>query len=208
MISKSLFLSYILPFTLSQEGGYSNNRYDSGGETYRGISRVKNPTWSGWQIVDRFKPLKRNQVIEELEGSVKEFYYTNYFLAPSFNSLNSKKVALSLFDFHVNGGLSLAWLKSEIKRRFGKTFKNNTELFCYINTLNENYVSKLILDKRKSYFDNLSKSSKYARFGVGWNKRLIALKAYLNIAYIATGGAIILVIIFYLIFRRFKNGTI
>lgn len=41
--------------TMGNEGGYSNNPKDSGGETYRGISRKHHPSWDGWKIIDGFK---------------------------------------------------------------------------------------------------------------------------------------------------------
>jgi lysozyme family protein len=37
------------------EGGYANSIADSGGETFRGISRVYQPGWEGWPIVDSIK---------------------------------------------------------------------------------------------------------------------------------------------------------
>jgi lysozyme family protein len=40
----------IIEFTLRNEGYYVNDKDDSGGETYRGISRVNFPKWAGWAI--------------------------------------------------------------------------------------------------------------------------------------------------------------
>ena len=40
---------------LIKEGGYVHDSDDSGGETYRGISRRYNPTWEGWDIIDTYK---------------------------------------------------------------------------------------------------------------------------------------------------------
>jgi lysozyme family protein len=37
------------------EGGYANSTKDSGGETFRGISRKTNPSWPGWPTVDKAK---------------------------------------------------------------------------------------------------------------------------------------------------------
>jgi len=55
------------------EGGYSNRPVDRGGETYRGVSRVYNPDWLGWPIIDKAKAspdfpqrLANDQVLDSL----------------------------------------------------------------------------------------------------------------------------------------------
>jgi lysozyme family protein len=44
-----------LKHVLSFEGGYANSLTDAGGETFRGISRVSNPDWAGWAVIDSVK---------------------------------------------------------------------------------------------------------------------------------------------------------
>lgn len=44
------------PRLLDIEGGYVNNPNDKGGETLFGISRVYNPQWDGWRLVDSLRP--------------------------------------------------------------------------------------------------------------------------------------------------------
>ena len=51
-------MSYFLDaysITLQHEGGYGNDPDDVGGETYKGISRVYNPSWKGWGLIDDYK---------------------------------------------------------------------------------------------------------------------------------------------------------
>ena len=50
----SQFLS-ALAFTLSEEGGYANVAGDTGGETYRGISRNNFSSWEGWPVIDSMR---------------------------------------------------------------------------------------------------------------------------------------------------------
>ena len=38
--------------TMGMEGGYANDPQDVGGETFMGVSRVYNPGWYGWTIID------------------------------------------------------------------------------------------------------------------------------------------------------------
>lgn len=92
-------------FTSEQEGGYANNPADRGGETYAGISRVHNPTWPGWRIVDRHKPLNWNERIwdQELIGMVEGFYQDRFNRIKA-DQLNSQAIANLFFDFHVHSG--------------------------------------------------------------------------------------------------------
>ncbi len=43
-----------LIFTSSAEGAFANRKADKGGITYKGISRVYNPKWIGWNIINRY----------------------------------------------------------------------------------------------------------------------------------------------------------
>lgn len=71
---------------IGSEGGYSNNKNDKGGETYKGISRVYNPNWEGWELIDRLKNSYPSidafkealNSSEELEKMVQKFYYEKY----------------------------------------------------------------------------------------------------------------------------------
>lgn len=87
------------------EGGYSNNPNDSGGETYRGISRNNWPTWTGWTSIDMYKEepgfpegLDRDGV---LQGQVVSFYQKNFW---QYDGLNDQDIAWKVFDLSVNVG--------------------------------------------------------------------------------------------------------
>lgn len=91
---------------IRHEGGYANDPNDLGGETYRGISRKYNPTWAGWQIVDKVKserPIKTNEVINEvnLKVLVKQLYKQKYWDRVYGDRIKSQEVANIFFDFFV-----------------------------------------------------------------------------------------------------------
>lgn len=88
------------------EGGYVNDPQDAGGETYCGITRKNFPHWEGWVIVDRYKPLKYNQIIADklLEDMVDTFYYKTKWCAVYGDKINSQQVAYMLMDWYVNSG--------------------------------------------------------------------------------------------------------
>lgn len=91
--------------TLIWEGKYANNPSDSGGETYRGISRMNWPNWNGWNYVD----IERSdphfpQCLDlnlGLQGNVIDFYRQNYW---QYDGINSQAVANKIFDLSVNVG--------------------------------------------------------------------------------------------------------
>jgi len=112
--------------TSSNEGGYSNNSSDSGGETYRGIARKWHPDWKGWTRIDAIKQrlsitntldcdngTRRKlesalEADEELSTLVQEFYKQNYWDTLNLDNEVSQQVANKLFDVAVNMGLATA----------------------------------------------------------------------------------------------------
>lgn len=89
------------------EGLYSNDLDDSGGETFKGISRKKNPYWEGWKTVDSLKSNGTFPEILETSGvlmtSVKRFYKTNYFDVFRGDTL-PEDLAIEMYDTAVNQG--------------------------------------------------------------------------------------------------------
>lgn len=102
-----------LPFTLAQEGGYANDPDDSGGETWRGISRRNWEQWDGWPIIDNAKAMmndsNRDHIFkmlaasEELQDRVERFYRAEFW-PDTYDQIVSQEVATKLFDWGVNMG--------------------------------------------------------------------------------------------------------
>lgn len=102
-----------LRHTLQFEGGYANDPDDSGGETFRGISRVNWPRWNGWKMIDRAKargaatPKLINAAFArdpEMEQMVAVFYQ-RHFWRP-FEALEADdRITAKLFDTAVNVGV-------------------------------------------------------------------------------------------------------
>lgn len=103
-----------LAFTLTEEGGWCHVVGDSGGETYRGISRVNHPTWFGWLIIDSLRSApdfpedihgmnQRFASSPELQDAVVKFYRTNFW-SPLYAAIQDQAVATKVFDLGVNEG--------------------------------------------------------------------------------------------------------
>jgi len=90
------------------EGVYSNDSNDPGGETWKGISRVYNPKWNGWVIIDGNKMndnfiniLKESELLEELVKTLYKEKYWNIFMG---DYVECQYIADELFDISVNIG--------------------------------------------------------------------------------------------------------
>jgi hypothetical protein len=121
-----LLLSIMADFTTyfhilcANEGGYCNSPSDSGGETYRGIARNKNPQWDGWPLVDAIKQrlyggglvpeadwltLSHTLIMDAAVGDrVLAFYKPEYWDTLDLDQLTSQSVADQVADHGVNAG--------------------------------------------------------------------------------------------------------
>jgi len=98
--------------TMSHEGGYVHDPDDAGGETYKGIARVYNGKWFGWEIIDEYKgepnfPTNLNQSTR-LQNEVEDFYKKKYWDVNKLDDVDSQDVAEEMFDTGVNMGTGRA----------------------------------------------------------------------------------------------------
>lgn len=95
---------------LSHEGGYSNDPDDSGGETYKGISRAHHKNWSGWSRIDKYKGkpdfLSIIDKDDLLQNEIEEFYRSNFWSPLNADQISNQTIANSIFDFGVNAGIA------------------------------------------------------------------------------------------------------
>lgn len=89
-----------LAFVLSWEGGHSNDPDDAGGETYKGISRNKNPQWAGWAFVDK-------KDFNGADNLVRSFYAKEYWYGAGCDTMDGIS-AFIVFDTAVNMGVARA----------------------------------------------------------------------------------------------------
>lgn len=97
--------------TNKNEGGYANDKDDSGGETYKGVARNSWPNWLGWKIIDAAKSnkdfpkcLNENN---ELQQFIEKFYRENFWNKIQGDNL-PQDVANELYDTAVNAGVEKA----------------------------------------------------------------------------------------------------
>ena len=83
----------IFDYLLKVEGGYSNDKYDAGGETKYGITEE-----------DARKYGYKGRMRDLQLGIAKDIYNKNYYHKNGLDTLKSDKIALSVCDFIVNSG--------------------------------------------------------------------------------------------------------
>lgn len=98
--------------TMGHEGGYANDAHDVGGETYRGISRTYNPSWSGWKTIDKWKAGglssdERDVYLKELVPAFYRQMYWDRFQGDKIAPM-APDIAVELFDTAVNMGVTRA----------------------------------------------------------------------------------------------------
>lgn len=99
---------------LNNEGIYSNDPDDAGGETYKGISRKANPNWDGWISIDAIKkshPTTFKSILKktpELEKKVQDLYKDKYWDCFELDDVPNQLVAEQMFDTAVNQGQTAA----------------------------------------------------------------------------------------------------
>lgn len=99
---------------LNNEGIYSNDPDDAGGETYKGISRKANPNWDGWISIDAIKkahPTTFKDILKktpELEKKVQDLYKDKYWDCFELDDVPNQLVAEQMFDTAVNQGQTAA----------------------------------------------------------------------------------------------------
>lgn len=100
---------------LKTEGSYVCDSDDSGGETYKGISRRYNLHWDGWTIIDEYKRRYKGKslskvldVDDRLQDMVRELYKTKYWDIFELDDIPSQNIAYQMFDTCVNCGQAAA----------------------------------------------------------------------------------------------------
>lgn len=74
----------IISRSLVYEGGFVDNKFDTGGMTYMGVSRKNFPNWEGWKKIDAIlkkRRIKKGEIINDsaLTECVMKFYEQNFF---------------------------------------------------------------------------------------------------------------------------------
>lgn len=163
--------------TLLFEGGYSNRPNDSGGETYRGISRKNFPKWEGWTTIDAVKngggimlPLElRLDKDAALLASVITFYRQNFWAE---DAVTDQPTANKVFDLSVNVGKVHAFKITQIAAGIKADGVWGPKTLAAINSHPDGSLVPLIRIGAENYHRSILISHpEDAEFLAGWLRR-------------------------------------
>ncbi len=183
--------------TMHEEGLYSNDPLDPGGETFKGISRKYHPSWHGWCSIDAMRRESDNfpdclKDDEELELCVQEFYKEQFWNVFLGDNLAPQVLADELFDTAVNMGsiraISFLQTALNVMNRNGELYPDIVvdglfgevtlgSLVKYFYRDHVNILLKIMnILQGMHYLENMNKSPTQERFARGWLKRVKFIK--------------------------------
>lgn len=185
--------------TMGHEGGYVDDPKDAGGETYKGVSRRFNPSWRGWESIDRQKDKadfpKCLDKDKDLQIEVQNFYKQHYwdkFLGDEIPS-KGNEIAREMFDTGVNMGIGRAvkFLQQGLNllNRNGKSYKDIVvdggfgpatlgTLKKYLSKDKPEHLLKIMnILQGNHYINYMTKSPIQERYARGWLSRVTIEKS-------------------------------
>ena len=160
---------------IRDEGGYvlHNVAGDTGGMTYAGIARNKNPNWPGWNLIDH--EALNNPL---LTGMVRNFYKVEFWDRIRGDEIANQVVAESVFNFGVNTGMGVAVKLAQLivgATPDGAVGEKTVEKFSNVEP--EAFKKAYALAKITRYADICNKNRSQSKFLLGWlNRTLKGLK--------------------------------
>ena len=158
---------------MKDEGGYvlHDVEGDTGGMTYAGIARNKNPQWDGWALIDR----------KDFGGAtplVREFYKREFWEKMRGDEIGSQEIASSIFNFGVNAGMSMAVKIAQIVVNATPDGGMGAKTLELLNQQNGgDFRKSYALAKIARYADICNKNRTQSKFLLGWiNRTLSGLK--------------------------------
>ena len=167
-----------LALVLRNEGGYVNDPDDAGGETYKGIARNRNPSWSGWIRVDVLKsgrgfPENLNSD-NALQAAVSELYEVKYWHRVQGDDIESQDVAQSIFDFAVNAGVVAS---SKLAQYVCGAIVDGVigqQTLGQLNAMSPAaFLTRFSLSKIARYVQICEKNPKMRKYFFGWTRRVL-----------------------------------
>jgi lysozyme family protein len=152
------------------EGGYrlTNIPGDRGGQTYAGISRTMNPSWPGWDYIDRGETPPTQMV--------RSFYRAGWWLPIRGDDIADQRVAASVFNFAVNtsayGEPKLAVKLAQLVVGVTPDGDLGPKTLAALNAFNpELFLARFALAKVARYAAICNKDRSQSRFLLGWLNR-------------------------------------
>lgn len=164
--------------TMKAEGGYVNDQDDLGGETYKGIARKYHSKWEGWSYIDTLKTLenfpKSIERKENIQDLVRNFYEVNFWDKINGDKIESQKIAESIFDFAVNGGVRTSCKIAQLTIGAKADGVIGEKTLLEINKTDEDlFIAQFALAKIARYAKLVEKRKENRKYFYGWVRRTL-----------------------------------
>ena len=165
--------------TMKSEGGYANNPRDTGGETYKGVSRKNHPDWKGWKIIDSVKatnPLSLNKALSqqvELQNNIRQFYLAEFWDINQTGQINDQQLADQVFDTAVLCGTGTAAKFLQTAAGVKVDLQIGPKTIAAVNEEDPKTIYNRYIELRKGYFLNIiARRPSQKVFQASWFSRL------------------------------------
>ncbi len=177
--------------TIKNEGLYSVDPDDMGGETFNGISRKNWPSWSGWSVVDGAKVNGKLRITPDFMNKIAplvfNFYKANFWDAVRGDGIPSQAIANELFDTAVNVSVHQATMflqaSLNIMNNRGKLWQDIKEdgkfgagtlssLQTAVKVRGEAMVYKVLNCYQGAFYINLMENKELNEKYIGWFNRV------------------------------------
>lgn len=156
---------------IKDEGGYvlHDVEGDTGGMTYAGIARNKNPHWQGWPYIDR------KELGGALTGLVREFYKQEFWDKMRGDEIREQEIANSIFNFGVNAGMGMAVKLAQLVVGATPDGGIGSKTIELLNQQNPtDFRKSYALTKIARYAEICNKNRTQSKFLLGWLNRTLA----------------------------------
>lgn len=175
-------MDFLIRMVLIHEGGYVKVTGDSGGKTYRGIASAFHPNWEGWEILKKYEPLKRNQIVDDtyLDELVFDVYKKNYYIPMKIDMINDLMISAHVFCHGVNAGNKAAIIL--LQKAINVIYGVNIAVDGKIGVITLKYANrtdrvidlgKELIRQRNNFYRNIVKNKpSQKKFLNGWLNRV------------------------------------
>lgn len=150
------------------EGGYMLHQVagDTGGMTYAGIARNKNPQWPGWAWIDRGETPPSQLV--------RDFYQAGWWEPIHGDQITDQSIAESIYSFATNAGLKTAVRLAQIVAGVTPDGSMGSKTVGAVNAIEPRlFLALYALARITRYRDIVTRDRTQARFLVGWINRTL-----------------------------------
>ena len=176
------------PKTSANEGYYVSQEYwrahknQYSGETYMGVDRIANPSWSGWPIIDSYKaqhgPIAYNTRLPQslgLEPLVKQYAKEKYWDTIRGDEINDQDIAQMIFEQKWGGYSGIKGVQNVINTltpdQIAVDGSIGNDTLDKINSLPPNQLYQALYDDRMNWINTTGARLEPTAVS-GWTTRL------------------------------------